>query len=492
LVLACPEQGHVALSKISIIVPTYNERENLSVLAARIHDSLPSLDYEIIIVDDNSPNGTGALADELAQEKPIKVVHRQGKLGLASAVLEGFRQSEGEFLIVMDADLSHPPSVLPHMVKALKTHDLVVGSRYVKGGSSEDSRIRKVLSRGACILAMPLTPVKDLTSGFFGIRKSCLNGAMLCPIGYKVGLECFVKANIMNYTEVPLPFSPRNSGKSKLSFSIITDYLRQLISLYLYKLGRMIKFGVAEALGTVIVLLGTFLLVELANLHYMLSVVLATLVGFVMKYYVNSIWTFASAKASNDAEYEWNAWHKGNPIQKWWKRSIARKTRKLTGNPSKLLDLACGSSPNINQFDCECIGIDSNQGKIEFMRQHSPHQFLCQDILAINYQDEFDAIICNEVIEHLPMPEGEILAQKISAALKEGGKAIVATPDYSSFIWKFIEKVYDFFYPQAYAQEHVSHYTEESLTHLFEKHGFRKLKAEKVLGCDLVICFEKK
>ena len=121
------------MAKLSIIVPTYNEVESLPFLADRIHACLCDFDYELIIVDDNSPDGTGALAEELAKEKPIKVVHREGKLGLASAVIDGFNQASGDVLGVIDADLQHPPEYIPELFRAIDGADIVIASRYVDG-----------------------------------------------------------------------------------------------------------------------------------------------------------------------------------------------------------------------------------------------------------------------------------------------------------------------------------------------------------------------
>ncbi|MFP3975913.1 MAG: glycosyltransferase, partial [Dehalococcoidia bacterium] len=123
--------------KISIIVPTYNEKGNLPNLADRVHNSLCDMDYELIIVDDNSPDGTGALAEELSREKPIKVVHRQGKLGLASAAIEGFRHADGDVLGVIDADLQHPPEKIPDLLQKIGGADVAIASRYVDGGGVE-------------------------------------------------------------------------------------------------------------------------------------------------------------------------------------------------------------------------------------------------------------------------------------------------------------------------------------------------------------------
>ena len=139
--LGCCLEGCPTLAKLSIIVPTYNEVESLPYLVDRVHACLFDLDYELVVVDDNSPDGTGALAEELAREKPIKVVHREGKLGLASAVIDGFGHASGDVLGVIDADLQHPPEHIVKMYEAMGEADIVIASRYVDGGGVEDDNV---------------------------------------------------------------------------------------------------------------------------------------------------------------------------------------------------------------------------------------------------------------------------------------------------------------------------------------------------------------
>ena len=164
---------------VSIVVPTYNERERLEEFVRAVFDVLSTrhLAAELVIVDDNSPDGTGALADRLARELPIRVVHRPGKLGLGGAVMAGFAAATGDVLGVMDADLSHPPEAIPAVIRALEETgaDIVVASRYVPGGGTRNWPLsRAVMSKAACLLARPLTPVRDAASGFFVLRREAL------------------------------------------------------------------------------------------------------------------------------------------------------------------------------------------------------------------------------------------------------------------------------------------------------------------------------
>src|SRR4051812_7490968 len=159
-----------------MVVPTYNEADRLAELVKALFDAAASHDValELVVVDDNSPDGTGAIADDLARSHCMRVVHRAGKLGLGTAVVEGFAVASADIVGVMDADFSHPPALVPRMFAAFRATnaDLVVASRYVPGGSTPSWPLRRrLLSRTACLLARPLSPIRDAASGFFLIRR---------------------------------------------------------------------------------------------------------------------------------------------------------------------------------------------------------------------------------------------------------------------------------------------------------------------------------
>ncbi|MBV8373826.1 MAG: polyprenol monophosphomannose synthase [Candidatus Eremiobacteraeota bacterium] len=223
----------------SIVIPTYNEAGGIEQLL-RALDAIfrqNELDGEIIVVDDNSPDGTGAIVDRLAQTLPVRCLHRPGKLGLSSGVIDGWKiaRSESVALGAMDADFSHDINALPAMVRALESgrYGLAVGSRYVAGGGIANWPKRRIVtSRVACWLARPLTAVKDVTSGYFLVRREALEGVTLDPIGFKIGLEVIVKGKYGNVLEVPYVFKDRVVGESKLNQREIWNYLKQLRKLY--------------------------------------------------------------------------------------------------------------------------------------------------------------------------------------------------------------------------------------------------------------------
>ena len=222
---------------ISVIVPTYNESKNAPSLISQIEENFQKAgmtDYEILVMDDDSPDGTANIVNDLKNPK-ARAVNRRGKpRGLAAAVIDGFGHARGEVLAVMDADLSHPPAVLPDLIRAINEGAvLAVGSRYVPGGGVANwPWKRRFVSRVSCLLARPVTAVKDATSGFFAFRREVIEGVELSPRGFKIGLEIYVKGLHRNMIkEVPFVFTDRREGESKLSGKVMGLYLRQLWAL---------------------------------------------------------------------------------------------------------------------------------------------------------------------------------------------------------------------------------------------------------------------
>ncbi len=224
--------------KLSIIVPTYNEAGNIKPLIERMGDTLRPDDYEILVVDDNSPDGTAAIAESLSEAYPVRIIHRPGKLGLASAVVEGIGKAKGDIVGVIDADLQHPPELVVQLAEAVaKGNDIAIASRYVQGGRIKNwPFLRKITSRGAILLARPLTKVHDPVSGCFFLKKNVVTGIAFKPAGFKILLEILVKGKYEGIKEIPYTFTEREKGKSKLGLEEYISYLKLLCSLYLFKL----------------------------------------------------------------------------------------------------------------------------------------------------------------------------------------------------------------------------------------------------------------
>ena len=227
-------------STLALVVPTYNERDRLPELVHAIFAAYDSagIHGELVIVDDNSPDGTGQVADALARNLPVRVIHRAGKLGLGTAVVEGFAAAEAEIVGVIDADLSHPPGLVPRMLAVMQAEkaDFVIGSRYVPGGGTANWELSRVLmSKFACVMARAITPVKDATSGFFLMRRERARGVTISAGGFKICLELLIRSEPGLVIEVPYVFKGRTVGESKMNLKEATGYLQQLRDLHAYR-----------------------------------------------------------------------------------------------------------------------------------------------------------------------------------------------------------------------------------------------------------------
>jgi dolichol-phosphate mannosyltransferase len=287
---------------ITLIVPSYNEKDNVAPLVERVHKALDGYNYELLLVDDNSTDGTIEAAEGLAAKYPVRVIVRRDEKGLATAVVHGIRNAGGEIIGVMDADLQHPPEVLPGLVRAMEDGaDMVFGSRYIPGGGCPNwGRLRRIISKAAsamCHLLLPSTrAVKDPMSGLFMFRRANVDADRLKPIGYKIALEVLLVGDFKNVVEVPYIFEDRSAGASKLKASTQIDYLKHLLSLMARtgELEMFIKF-VAVGLTGVGVNAGVYwLLTRLGGLadYDWLAVIIAIEVSIITNFLLNDFFTF--------------------------------------------------------------------------------------------------------------------------------------------------------------------------------------------------------
>jgi len=281
--------------ELSVIVPTYNEKENIPELIARVEEALRGVPHEVVVVDDNSPDGTAEVAEELGRlYGNVRVVRRPCKMGLASAGLDGVKVAKGEVIAVLDADLQHPPELLPKMLERVKEgYDVVIASRYVKGGGVKGwSLWRKLVSKVATKLAHLVIPesrlVKDPMSGFFMFKRSVLKNASLNPTGYKILLEVLVKGRYSSISEVPYLFEPRKRGKSKLGSKEIINYLKHLLALSGY---RPVKFALVGVSG-VLVNEGLLHLLVLSGIPVFMASPIAIEFSILSNFTLNDLWTF--------------------------------------------------------------------------------------------------------------------------------------------------------------------------------------------------------
>jgi len=229
----------VGSPEVSVILPTYQERESLELLAPLLAHALAGYAAEVVVVDDASPDGTADYAASRSGALPWKVVRRARRLGLASAVLDGIAASTSPVIVVMDADGSHPPDTLPALIDTVRQGgaELALASRRASGASMTGFvGLRKMVSSVAGALARPLTKVSDPMTGYFAMRRSILGRSPLTPVGYKIGLEILVKCRPRPVVEIPFHFGPRMAGESKLDRREIGSYLQHLWRLYWWRL----------------------------------------------------------------------------------------------------------------------------------------------------------------------------------------------------------------------------------------------------------------
>ena len=244
------EQSDAAQARLALVIPTLREAENIGALLDRVRAALDPLSvaYEILVVDDDSRDGTAEIVSASAIRDPrIRLLVRTGERGLSGAILYGWQQTDADVLAVMDADHQHPPELLPQLFRAMQQErDLAIGSRYTCGGNLGRWRLtRRLVSVCAIWLTRPLRKVRlrasDPMSGFFMVRRQCLNEIRFQRSGFKLLLEILMRGRIRSVAEIPFEFGMRYRGVSKANLKVAGDYLRLLIRLYIDSLGLQIK-----------------------------------------------------------------------------------------------------------------------------------------------------------------------------------------------------------------------------------------------------------
>lgn len=299
---------------LSLVIPTFNERSNIAPLIKQLtgllERQLPG-NYELILVDDNSPDGTWEAGLQLTTTYPqLRVMRRETESGLSSAVIRGWQAAKGQILGVIDADLQHPPEILLQLLASLQQGaDLALASRHVEGGGvSEWSVIRRTLSRGAQILGLVVLPevvgrVSDPMSGYFLVRRAAIAGPRLNPKGYKILLEVLGRGNIETIAEVGYVFQERIEGQSKVTWRHYLDYLQHLVRLRFHRriskrpliipFGRFLRFGIVGFSGVFVDYAVFYLLFSQIGLGLTTSNVLSAEIAIFNNFLWNDAWTFA-------------------------------------------------------------------------------------------------------------------------------------------------------------------------------------------------------
>ncbi len=306
-------------TQVSIIIPTYNESQNILKILKSIGDILPkNILAEAIVVDDNSPDGTGKIVENYLKDfkkitgYTIDVIHRTAKKGLSSAILNGIQQAKGDTIVVMDSDFSHPPQIIPRMLDALRKYrcDIVVASRYVKGGKISGWPLkRKLLSKLATVIAKKGLGVSTLDpmSGFFAFKRPIIKGLKFDAIGFKMLLEILVKTKGVKVWEIPYTFTDRQFGSSKVTLSTAIDYAKSVWKLYRYGkserkqekrpsvrfLSKAARFYTVGASGLGINFLMSLLLAGgFSEMWYLHANIIGIIASMTTNFILNKYWTF--------------------------------------------------------------------------------------------------------------------------------------------------------------------------------------------------------
>ena len=298
------ELGEFAI-RLSLVIPTYKESENVRAIVQQLTELLEATipnEYELIIVDDDSPDLTWKVAAELMPEFPqLRVMRRQEERGLSTAVIRGWQVARGEILGVIDADLQHPPESLLQLLGEIEQGaDLAVASRHVEGGGVSDwSVIRRFLSRGAQVLGLIILPgvigrVSDPMSGYFMVRREAIAGRTLDPVGYKILIEVLGRGQIRWVAEVGYVFQERLDGESKVTWKQYIEYLQHLVKLRLsrWPVTRFLQFGVVGFSGVFVDMGVFYLLYTFVGLALTRSAIFSAEVAIVNNFLWNDLWTF--------------------------------------------------------------------------------------------------------------------------------------------------------------------------------------------------------
>jgi dolichol-phosphate mannosyltransferase len=297
----------------SLVVPTYNESQNIQqlvrVLSGLLDHALPD-NYELIVVDDDSPDRTWEVAQQLMPEFPaLRVMRRQTERGLSTAVIRGWQAARGEVLGVIDGDLQHPPEVLLKLLRSIQNGaDLSVASRHIEGGGTSDwGIIRRFLSRGAQMLGLMILPnvvgrVSDPMSGYFMVRRSAIVDTLLQPYGYKILLEVIGRGRVDRIIEVGYVFQERKEGESKVTWRQYVEYLLHLAKLRSrgrvsrlsssFQLGRFLRFGLVGFSGVFVDLAMFYVFRQVLGLPIARSTMLSAEVAVINNFLWNDVWTF--------------------------------------------------------------------------------------------------------------------------------------------------------------------------------------------------------
>ncbi len=410
---------------VSVILPVVNERENLAKLIPRLKAVLEreALSYEVVVIDGNSTDGT----PEAASAMGARVVPERRR-GYAGAMMTGFAEARGDYLLTLDADLSHDPDFFPRMWRARTCGDIVIASRYVRGAVSYNSLMRGKLSdllnwtlRRA--LAMP---VGDLSSGFRLYRREAVENIEIESRNFEMQEEVLAKAwaNGFSVVEIPFTYFPRGAGTSH---------------------ARIVRFGIDLARSAL----------KLRRLR--------------------------NSPAS--ADYEERAFYSLSPLERRWQRQRHRIIVGWARGAARVLDAGCGSSVIVQSLN-NAVAMDSNAAKLRFLRRHGI-ALVRGTAMELPFRGgSFDCLVSSRTLERLPRDEK--LFAEMRRVLKSDGILILGTLDHSALGWRAARPLQKLLVPDGYGQC-ATRYTRAELEEILLRHGFALQESEYVAGVEIIL-----
>ncbi len=411
---------------LSVVLPVLNEGENLRHLLPRLSALLRGLglDFEVVIVDGGSTDDTR----EVGRRMNARVI-TQERPGFAAALVSGFAAARGRYVLTLDADMSHEPEYVAKMWRARTRADIIIASRYTRGGVAYTSALRRGLSRilNWTLRRMLAMPASDLSSGFRLYRRETLENLKLESANFEVLEEILIKAYSGGFAiaEVPFTYFPRGAGRSH---------------------ARLIRFGLDLGRSTL------------------------------------RLWRLRNSIES--ADYDERAFYSIIPMQRLWQRRRHRIVVGWARGAGRTLDVGCGSSLIIQSLN-NAFAAEIDIGKTRFLsRRGIP--VARASAYALPFKSEaFECVISSQVIEHVPFAER--LFVEMRRVLRSGGTLIIGTPDYATLTWRIIEPIYGMAVPGGYRHEHITHYTRQSLSRILECAGFAHEETAYVAGAELIM-----
>ena len=418
------------MSDLAIVLPCLNEGHNLGYLLPKIKEVIATMavEAEIYVIDGGSTDDTV----DVARSQGVHVLSQRGT-GYGGAIRTAFEDIRATWLLTMDADFSHHPVFIKYLYARRNDAEIVIASRYMTQGYGEMPWTRKLLSGSLnWVFGRVLDiNIRDLSSGFRLYHRNAIVNLKLQYDTYAVLQEILIKSYSQGYRVIEEPFHylPRRHGSSH---------------------ARVFKFGVV---------------------------------------YLKALFTLWGLRNSiRSADYDTRAFYSRIPLQRWWQRERYRIIRDFTEDKMRILDSGCGSTQILNAVP-QTIGMDVQHNKLRYMRRPA-RALVNASIFDLPFCDaSFEVIISSQVIEHVP--ESPAIFSEVARCLEPGGIYILGTPDYGRWQWPVIEKLYAFAQPNGYADEHITHYSLQSLQEHLKSHGFEIIAYKYILGAELIIKAQK-